>query len=215
MFSFNVEGGRCETCLGEGKVKIEMQFMADLYLTCEVCNGKRFKQEVIDIQYKGVSINEVLDMTVTDALAFFKDQPRIMRALRPLEEVGLGYVRLGQSSSTLSGGEAQRVKLASFLGRGKDADHILFIFDEPTTGLHFHDINKLLTAINALIDEGNSVLIIEHNMEIIKCADWIIDLGPEGGVQGGHLVFVGTPEEMVGNRKSYTAQYLRSKLPHL
>ncbi len=213
MFSFNVVGGRCENCEGEGMVKIEMQFMADLHLTCEVCKGKRFKQEVLDVQYKGTSITAVLDMTVSEALVFFKDQPKIIRSIRPLEEVGLGYVRLGQASSTLSGGEAQRVKLASFLGRGKDADHVLFIFDEPTTGLHFHDINKLLTAINALIDEGNSVLIIEHNMEIIKSADWIIDLGPEGGVHGGHLVFAGTPEEMTKNHESYTAHYLRSKMP--
>jgi excinuclease ABC subunit A len=215
MFSFNVEGGRCENCKGEGVETVEMQFMADLHLTCEVCKGKRFKQEVLDIQYKDLTISDVLDLTVTDAIGFFRDQPKIKRSLQPLEEVGLGYVRLGQSSSTLSGGEAQRVKLASFLGRGKDADHLLFIFDEPTTGLHFHDINKLLTAINALIDEGNSVLIIEHNMEIIKSADWIIDLGPEGGVQGGHLVFAGTPEEMVKNQKSYTAQYLRAKITNL
>jgi excinuclease ABC subunit A len=211
-FSFNVEGGRCENCLGEGVVKIEMQFMADLYLTCEVCKGKRFKQEVLDITFRDKTISDVLDMTVADALQFFKDQPKIARSLRPLDEVGLGYVRLGQSSGTLSGGEAQRVKLASFLGRGKDADHILFIFDEPTTGLHFHDINKLLTAINALVDEGNSVLIIEHNLEVIKCADWIIDLGPEGGLQGGYTLFEGTPEEMAKSGESYTAQYLREKL---
>ncbi|WP_250631518.1 excinuclease ABC subunit UvrA [Rhodoflexus caldus] len=212
-FSFNVDGGRCEACEGEGIVKIEMQFMADIHLTCEACHGKRFKQEVLDIEYQGKNISDVLEMTVADALVFFQSQPKIAEKLRPLSEVGLGYVRLGQSSSTLSGGEAQRVKLASFLGKGRPTDeHIFFIFDEPTTGLHFHDIHKLLHAINALVDAGNTVLIIEHNMDVIKSADWIIDLGPEGGLQGGALIFEGTPEEMVKNSKSYTSAFLANKL---
>jgi excinuclease ABC subunit A len=212
-FSFNVDGGRCEACEGEGTVKIEMQFMADIHLTCEACHGKRFKQEVLDVEYQGKNISDILDMTVADALTFFQSQPKIAEKLHPLNEVGLGYVRLGQSSSTLSGGEAQRVKLASFLGKSRTNDeHIFFIFDEPTTGLHFHDIHKLLHAINALVEAGNTVLIIEHNMEVIKSADWIIDLGPEGGLQGGHLIFEGTPEEMVKTSKSYTAAFLADKL---
>jgi excinuclease ABC subunit A len=213
-FSFNIDGGRCEVCQGEGQVKIEMQFMADIYLTCESCNGQKFKQDILDIQYQETNIAEMLDMTITDSLEFFQGQPKIVEKLRPLDAVGLGYVRLGQSSNTLSGGEAQRVKLASFLTRGAtphDRD-ILFIFDEPSTGLHFHDINKLLTALNALVENGNSVLIIEHNMDIVKCADWLIDLGPEGGVNGGHLLFEGTPEEMVKLEHNHTARYLRGKL---
>ena len=212
-FSFNVEGGRCEACEGEGTVKIEMQFMADIYLTCEACHGKRFKQEVLDVEYQGKNISDVLEMTVAEALVFFESQPKIAERLRPLSEVGLGYVRLGQSSSTLSGGEAQRVKLASFLGKGRSTnEHIFFIFDEPTTGLHFHDIHKLLHAINALVEAGNTVVMIEHNMEVIKSADWIIDLGPEGGMQGGQLIFEGTPEQMVKTSKSYTADFLAKKL---
>ncbi|WP_448518212.1 excinuclease ABC subunit UvrA [Rhodoflexus sp.] len=212
-FSFNVDGGRCEACEGEGVVRIEMQFMADIYLTCEACHGKRFKQEVLDVEYQGKNIFDVLNMTVVEALEFFRLQPKIAEKLRPLNDVGLGYVRLGQSSSTLSGGEAQRVKLASFLGKGRATnEHIFFIFDEPTTGLHFHDIHKLLHAINALVESGNTVLIIEHNMEVIKSADWIIDLGPEGGLQGGDLVFSGTPEEMVKSSKGYTAAFLAQKL---
>jgi excinuclease ABC subunit A len=213
-FSFNIDGGRCEVCQGEGQVKIEMQFMADIYLTCESCNGQKFKQDILDITYQDINIAEVLNMTITDSLEFFKAQPKIVEKLRPLDAVGLGYVRLGQSSNTLSGGEAQRVKLASFLTKGAtphDRD-ILFIFDEPSTGLHFHDINKLLSALNALVENGNSVLIIEHNMDIVKCADWIIDLGPEGGVNGGHLLFAGTPEEMVKLEDNHTARYLRQKL---
>lgn len=214
-FSFNVEGGRCDNCEGEGEIKVEMQFMADIYLKCEVCQGKRFKQEVLEVEYKGKTISDVLDMTVEDSLDFFKDRKPIYDRVFPLNDVGLGYVKLGQSSNSLSGGEAQRVKLASFLGKNAsdNSDHILFIFDEPTTGLHFHDISRLLKAVNALVNEGHSVIIIEHNLEVIKCADWIVDLGPEGGEKkGGHLVFEGTPEEMVKKGKGYTAEYLKSKL---
>ncbi|MFD2248629.1 excinuclease ABC subunit UvrA [Pontibacter ruber] len=213
-FSFNIEGGRCEVCQGEGQVKIEMQFMADIYLTCESCHGQRFKQDVLDIKYKEQSIAEVLDMTIADSIEFFADQPKIIEKLKPLNDVGLGYIRLGQSSNTLSGGEAQRVKLASFLTKGAQPhnENILFIFDEPSTGLHFHDISKLLTSINALIENGNSVVIIEHNMDIIKCADWIIDLGPEGGINGGHLLFEGTPEDMVKLENNHTARFLKDRL---
>ncbi|MCU0419028.1 MAG: excinuclease ABC subunit UvrA [Cyclobacteriaceae bacterium] len=214
-FSFNVEGGRCETCEGEGEIKVEMQFMADIYLTCESCHGKRFKQEVLDITHHDKSISDVLDMTVEEALTFFKDKKTIYEKILPLFEVGLGYVKLGQSSNSLSGGEAQRVKLASFLGKNaiEGKSHVLFIFNEPTTGLHFHDISKLLKAIYALVNEGHSVVIIEHNLEVIKCADWIIDLGPEGGEKkGGNLLFEGTPEDMVKKGKGYTAEFLRGKL---
>jgi len=212
-FSFNVEGGRCETCQGEGEIKVEMQFMADIYLNCETCNGKRFKQEVLEVEVNGKNIAEVLDMTVEESLQFFKDRKGIYEKLLPLYEVGLGYVKLGQSSNSLSGGEAQRVKLASFLGKNAPDGHILFIFDEPTTGLHFHDIAKLLKAMNALVDAGHSIIVIEHNMEIIKCADWIIDLGPEGGEKhGGNLLFSGTPEEMVKTTVGYTANFLKEKL---
>lgn len=214
-FSFNVEGGRCETCEGEGEIKVEMQFMADIFLKCESCQGKRFKLEVLEVEYKGKNISDVLDMTVEEGLEFFKDRKPIYEKILPLFDVGLGYVKLGQSSNSLSGGEAQRVKLASFLGKNSpDAnENILFIFDEPTTGLHFHDISKLLKAINALVDEGHAVIVIEHNLEVIKCADWIIDLGPEGGEKhGGHLLFAGTPEDMVKKGKSYTAEFLKAKL---
>ena len=214
-FSFNVDGGRCENCQGEGEVTIEMQFMADIKLTCEVCKGKRFKKEILEVKFQDRDIAEVLDMTVDDSVDFFKSQRALAGKLKPLQDVGLGYVRLGQSSNSLSGGEAQRVKLASFLGKGNgsrsDSDHILFIFDEPTTGLHFHDIRKLLDAINALIEQGNSVVIIEHNMEVIKTADWIIDLGPEGGEQGGYITFAGRPEEMIELEGNYTARYLKEK----
>ncbi len=214
-FSFNVEGGRCETCQGEGEIKVEMQFMADIFLKCESCNGKRFKQEVLEVEVNGKNIADVLDMTVEASIDFFKDRKAIYEKLLPLNEVGLGYVKLGQSSNSLSGGEAQRVKLASFLGKNSPTGHILFIFDEPTTGLHFHDISKLLKAINALVDEGHSVIVIEHNLEVIKCADWIIDLGPDGGEKkGGTLVFEGTPEEMAKKGKGYTAEFLRTKLSH-
>lgn len=214
FFSFNVDGGRCETCQGEGVVKIEMQFMADIHLTCESCKGDRFKQEILEVTYKDKSIADVLDMTIDDAMEFFVDERSVISKLAPLQEVGLGYIRLGQSSNSLSGGEAQRVKLAYFLGkgspksRGGSKNHILFIFDEPTTGLHFHDISKLMKSINALIEQGNSVIIIEHNTEVIKCADWIIDLGPDGGQNGGNLCFAGTPEEMVKIKDNHTAKYL-------
>ena len=211
-FSFNVEGGRCEVCSGEGTVKIEMQFMADIHLTCDNCKGQRFKREVLDIIYKKYNISEVLDLTIEEALEFFSDKPAITSRLQPLYDVGLGYIKLGQSSSSLSGGEAQRVKLASFLGKGKAGiSDILFIFDEPTTGLHFHDIQKLLDAINSLVDQGNTVIVIEHNMEIIKSADWIIDLGPEGGENGGEINFSGTPEEMIKLKTNHTASYLKVK----
>jgi excinuclease ABC subunit A len=213
-FSFNVDGGRCEVCQGEGQVKIEMQFMADIYLTCEGCNGKRFKQEIQEVRYQEKDVAEILDMTVDEAIAFFRpSEPKLADKLMPLQEVGLGYVGLGQSSNTLSGGEAQRVKLASFLGKGSsNKGKMLFIFDEPTTGLHFHDIKKLLKAINALVEQGDSVIIIEHNMEIIKSADWIIDLGPEGGDGGGYLTFTGTPEEMTKLENNYTANFLKEKI---
>jgi len=212
-FSFNVDGGRCENCEGEGEIKVEMQFMADIFLNCEVCHGKRFKHEVLEVVYNGKTISDVLDMTVEEAQSFFADKKPILDKIQPLQQVGLGYVKLGQSSNSLSGGEAQRVKLASFLGKNSPEGNILFIFDEPTTGLHFHDISKLLTAINALVDEGHSVIIIEHNLEIIKCADWIIDLGPEAGEKkGGYIVFEGTPEDMVKKGKGYTAEFLKKKL---
>ncbi|MEA5140375.1 excinuclease ABC subunit UvrA [Arcicella rigui] len=213
-FSFNVEGGRCETCQGEGFVTIEMQFMADVKLKCESCGGKRFKQEILDVKYNDKDIADLLDMTVDEAIELFqKDQPRLADKLLPLQEVGLGYVKLGQSSNSLSGGEAQRVKLASFLGKGNpNKGKTLFIFDEPTTGLHFHDIKKLLKAINALVEQGDSVIIIEHNMEVIKSSDYIIDLGPEGGEKGGFVTFEGTPEMMVKLEGNYTADFLKEKL---
>lgn len=207
-FSFNVEGGRCETCQGEGTVTISMQFLADITLECESCKGKRFKDELLEVNYRGKNISEVLDMTVSEALEFFKDEKNILSRLQPLSDVGLDYVKLGQASSTLSGGEAQRIKLASYLTKGNQATDTLFVFDEPTTGLHFHDIKKLLFALNALIEQGNSVVVIEHNMEVIRCADWVLDLGPEGGEAGGHLVFAGTPEDLVGCKESYTGKYL-------
>jgi excinuclease ABC subunit A len=213
FFSFNVDGGRCEECQGEGTVRIEMQFMADIFLTCENCNGHRFKSEILEVKYKDKNISDVLDMTVDDAIEFFHENKSIVNKLKPLQDVGLGYIGLGQSSNTLSGGEAQRVKLASFLdkGTGKGGDRILFIFDEPTTGLHFHDIKKLLAAMNALINKGHTIVIIEHNMEVIKSADWIIDLGPEGGDLGGNIVFAGIPEDMIKIENSHTAQYLKQK----
>lgn len=212
-FSFNVDGGRCNVCEGEGTVTVEMQFMADLHLECENCHGKRFKKEILEVKYKEKNISEILDMTVEEAIDFFADKSGIVNKIKPLNDVGLGYVKLGQSSNSLSGGEAQRVKLASFLGKGGShkSDHILFIFDEPTTGLHFHDIKKLLDAVNALVDAGNSVLIIEHNMEIVKNADWIIDMGPEGGDKGGNVCFAGLPEDMIKLAENYTAQYLKEK----
>jgi excinuclease ABC subunit A len=211
-FSFNVEGGRCETCKGDGEVVVEMQFLADVRLECEDCGGKRFKQEILDVEYQGKNIFEVLDMSIEGSLEFFKNEKDVVKKLKPLHDVGLGYVKLGQSSSTLSGGEAQRVKLASFLGKERITEKILFIFDEPTTGLHFHDIQKLLNALNALVEKGHTVVVVEHNMEVIKSADWLIDLGPEGGEDGGNLVFEGTPEALTKIKKSYTGKYLKEKL---
>ena len=213
-FSFNVDGGRCEVCKGEGVVTIEMQFMADVHLQCDNCNGKRFKKEVLEVNFEGKNIDDILNSTIDDAVAFFikHQQTKIANKLKPLQDVGLGYVQLGQSSSTLSGGEAQRIKLASFLVKGNTKDKALFIFDEPTTGLHFHDIKKLLASFNALIDKGHSIIVIEHNIELIKCADYIIDLGLDGGKKGGQLIFEGTPEELIKNKKSYTAAYLKEKL---
>lgn len=213
-FSFNVDGGRCETCKGEGEVTIEMQFMADVHLECETCNGKRFKKEVLEVTFEGKNIDGILTMTIDDAVAFFSEhkQTKIMTKLQPLQDVGLGYVQLGQSSSTLSGGEAQRIKLASFLVKGATKEKALFVFDEPTTGLHFHDIKKLLASFEALLDKGHSIIVIEHNLDLIKCADYIIDIGPEGGENGGHLVAFGTPEEVAKNPKSITGEYLRDKL---
>ncbi|MFK8060200.1 MAG: excinuclease ABC subunit UvrA [Polaribacter sp.] len=213
-FSFNVEGGRCEVCKGEGEVTIEMQFMADVHLECDVCNGKRFKKEVLEVKFDGKSIDDILNLTIDDAVEFFSENlvAKIANKLKPLQDVGLGYVQLGQSSSTLSGGEAQRIKLASFLVKGNTKDKALFIFDEPTTGLHFHDIQKLLKSFNALIEKGHSIIVIEHNIELIKCADCIIDLGLEGGKNGVNLIFQGTPEELERDKKSYTAKYLAEKL---
>jgi excinuclease ABC subunit A len=213
-FSFNVDGGRCETCKGDGEVTIEMQFMADVHLECETCNGKRFKKEVLEVNFEGKNIDNILKMTIDEAVMFFEThgQNKITQKLQPLKDVGLGYVQLGQSSSTLSGGEAQRIKLASFLVKGATKEKMLFVFDEPTTGLHFHDIKKLLKSFDALLDKGHSIIVIEHNLELIKCADYIIDIGPEGGENGGQLVAFGTPEEIAKNKKSLTGKYLAEKL---
>jgi len=211
-YSFNVEGGRCDVCLGEGEVKIEMQFMADIYLPCEACGGRRFKQQVLDVTYQDKNVSDILDFTIDEALDFFKNEQKIINKLQPLVDVGLGYVHLGQSSNTLSGGEAQRIKLVSFLIKGHNASKTMFIFDEPTTGLHFHDIKKLLVALNTLIEQGNTILVIEHNMDMIKSADWVIDIGPEGGDQGGNLVFEGTPEALIKHKGSYTGKYLTEHL---
>jgi excinuclease ABC subunit A len=213
-FSFNVDGGRCETCKGDGEVTIEMQFMADVHLECETCGGKRFKKEILEVNFEGKNIDNILTMTIDDAVAFFKEhnQTKIIQKLQPLQDVGLGYVQLGQSSSTLSGGEAQRIKLASFLVKGTTKDKALFVFDEPTTGLHFHDIKKLLASFEALIEKGHSIIVIEHNLDLIKCADYIIDIGPEGGENGGNLMAFGTPEEVAKDKKSITGVYLKEKL---
>ena len=213
-FSFNVDGGRCEKCKGEGEVTIEMQFMADVHLECDVCKGKRFKKEVLEVHFNDKSIHDILHMTVDDAIDFFKtnNETKITNKLQPLQDVGLGYVQLGQSSSTLSGGEAQRIKLASFLVKGTTKEKTLFIFDEPTTGLHFHDINKLLASFYALLDKGHTVIVVEHNMDLIKCADHIIDLGKDGGEKGGELMAQGTPEEITTFKDSYTASYLSEKI---
>ncbi|WP_420831820.1 excinuclease ABC subunit UvrA [Polluticoccus soli] len=207
-FSFNTDGGRCDTCKGEGEVIVEMQFLADVHLLCESCKGKRFKDEVLEITYRGKNVFQVLDMGVDEAIEFFKDEKKLAKALQPLTDVGLGYVKLGQSSDTLSGGEAQRVKLASFLGKGAGKDKVLFIFDEPTTGLHFHDIKKLLASFDALIENGHSIIVIEHNTDVIKSADWVIDLGPEGGINGGHLLYEGEPEGLKKIKESYTGRYM-------
>jgi excinuclease ABC subunit A len=215
-FSFNVDGGRCENCKGDGSITIEMQFMADVVLECDHCKGKRFKKEILEVEYNGVSLDQLLGMTVDDAILFFKKHQlnKMVQRLDPLKQVGLGYISLGQPSTTLSGGEAQRIKLASFIGRGATKDKIVFIFDEPTTGLHFHDINKLLISFNALINQGHTVVVVEHNLDLIKCADHIIDLGPEGGKNGGNLVAMGTPEKIMENKGSHTGRYLIKKMIH-
>jgi excinuclease ABC subunit A len=213
-FSFNVDGGRCESCKGEGTVTIEMQFMADIILQCEHCKGKRFKKEVREVQFEDKSIDAILEFTVDEAMDFFEkhSQTKLVKKLAPLKKVGLGYVSLGQSSASLSGGEAQRIKLASFIGKGDHRNKILFIFDEPTTGLHFHDIKKLLTSFEALLNKGHSIIVVEHNIDLIKCADHIVDLGPEGGNKGGILLGEGTPEELAKNKKSHTGKYLAKKI---
>ena len=217
-FSFNIAGGRCEECQGEGMIKVSMQFMADVELVCEACGGRRFRDEVLEVKYRGKSIYDVLEMTVDDAIAFFGEESkknatcrRIVERLQPLQDVGLGYIKLGQSSSTLSGGESQRVKLASFLTKDSAQGGVMFIFDEPTTGLHFHDISKLLAAFNALIQRGHTIVVVEHNMDIIKCADWIVDLGPEAGTAGGRVVFEGTPRELEKCTESHTGKFLRMR----
>ncbi len=215
-FSFNVDGGRCDECQGEGTIKVEMQFLADVYLVCESCGGKRFKEDILEVRYREKNIDDILNMTVDEAINFFSagessTEKKIVRRLMPLQNTGLGYIRLGQSSSTLSGGESQRVKLASFLAHERSSP-TLFIFDEPTTGLHFHDISKLLDSFNALVSRGHSIIVIEHNLEIIKSADWIIDLGPEGGDKGGSIIFEGTPEELVKQKNSYTGAALKEKI---
>ena len=212
-FSFNADGGRCDECKGAGVITVEMQFMADLVLQCEACHGKRFKHDILDVKFQGKNVDDILNMTISEAIQFFTEhkQKTIVSRLQPLEDVGLGYIKMGQSSSTLSGGENQRVKLAYFIGQEKQ-EPTLFIFDEPTTGLHFHDIQRLLDAFNALIARGHSILIIEHNMEIIKCADHVIDMGPDGGDRGGQLVACGTPEEIAANPNSLTGKFLKDKL---
>lgn len=210
-FSFNVEGGRCDVCQGEGEVKIEMQFMADIFLTCESCGGKRFKQHILDVTYNEKNVSEVLELTIDEALEFFGKEPKILAKIKPLVDVGLGYVQLGQSSNTLSGGEAQRIKLASFLVKGNNTHKTLFIFDEPTTGLHFADIKKLLKSFDALLDHGNTIIVIEHNMDVIKCADWVIDIGPGGGNRGGNVVFEGVPEDLIKKEDSFTGEFLKER----
>jgi excinuclease ABC subunit A len=215
-FSFNTEGGRCENCKGDGTITVSMQFMADITLECECCKGKRFKQEILEVEYRGKNINDILDMTINQAIEFFEEnndvaEKRIIKRLKPLQDVGLGYIKMGQTSSTLSGGENQRIKLAYFLSNEKQEPSI-FIFDEPTTGLHFHDINTLMKSLNALIERGHTVIIIEHNLDVIKCADYIIDMGPEGGDTGGYVVCCGTPEEVAACPQSYTGKFLKEKL---
>jgi excinuclease ABC subunit A len=210
-FSFNIPGGRCETCQGDGTVTVEMQFLADVELICEDCKGTRFKQSILDVKYKGLSIHQVLQLTIAEALRFFHDTPKLVNKLKVLQEVGLGYLRLGQSATTLSGGEAQRVKLAAHLAQST-SEGTLFLFDEPTTGLHFDDIRKLLDAFQRLIHNGGSILLIEHNLEVIRAADWVIDLGPEGGGGGGRIVGAGTPEEIAKLEDSHTGRFLREML---
>jgi excinuclease ABC subunit A len=210
-FSFNVPGGRCETCQGEGVQRIEMQFLADVELPCESCNGMRYRKDVLTVKYRGKNIHDVLEMSISDALEFFVDEKPIISRLQVMEDVGLGYLKLGQSATTLSGGEAQRVKLAKFLSR-PDSDHTLYFFDEPTTGLHFEDTARLLNSFNRLIDHGHSVIIIEHNLDVIKSADWVIDVGPDGGYGGGGIVAAGTPEEIAGIEASHTGRYLKEIL---
>jgi excinuclease ABC subunit A len=210
-FSFNVPGGRCEACEGEGQVKVEMQFLADVFVPCDQCEGKRFKPQVLEVKYRGRSVDQVLDMTVREALAFFSSSPKVLRRLQVLDEIGLGYLRLGQPATTLSGGEAQRIKIAAHLS-SHTGDRVLYILDEPTTGLHFDDIAKLLAACRKLIQAGHSLLVIEHNLDVIKTADWIIDLGPEGGEAGGEIVTTGTPEQIAQVASSHTGRYLRDAL---
>jgi excinuclease ABC subunit A len=210
-FSFNVKGGRCEACEGDGLVKIEMHFLPDVYVPCDVCKGKRYNRETLEVRFRGLSIADVLEQTVEDALAFFENQPRVRQKLQTLFDVGLGYIHLGQSATTLSGGEAQRVKLAAELSK-RDTGRTFYILDEPTTGLHFEDVRMLLTVLHRLVDRGNTVLVIEHNLDVIKTADWIIDLGPEGGLRGGDVVAAGTPEDVADVKESYTGQYLRGML---
>jgi excinuclease ABC subunit A len=219
-FSFNIDGGRCDECNGDGEILVEMQFMADVHLLCESCKGKRFKDEVLSVRYMEKSIYDILEMTVNEAIEFFSSttgniETKIVRKLKPLQNVGLGYIKLGQSSSTLSGGESQRVKLAFFLSKESETDKMIFIFDEPTTGLHFHDISMLLSAFNALIKKGHTIIIIEHNLDVLKSADWLIELGPEGGDLGGNLVFEGTPEEIAKSDESPTGKFLREKLSQI
>jgi excinuclease ABC subunit A len=210
-FSFNVKGGRCEACQGDGLVKIEMHFLPDVYVPCEVCKGKRYNRETLEVRFRGLSISDVLELTVDDALEFFQNQPRIFQKLQTLADVGLGYIHLGQSATTLSGGEAQRVKLASELSK-RDTGRTFYILDEPTTGLHFEDVRVLLDVLHRLVDRGNTVLVIEHNLDVIKTADWIIDLGPDGGNRGGELVAVGSPETVARTKGSYTGEFLRKML---
>ncbi|MEZ4906594.1 MAG: hypothetical protein R2771_02870 [Saprospiraceae bacterium] len=207
-FSFNTEGGRCETCKGEGEINVEMQFLSDIKLECDECGGKRYKKDVLEVTYRGKNIYEVLDMTIEEALIFFNDHKEITKRIQALNDVGLSYIKLGQSSNSISGGEAQRVKLASFLSKKDDSGHILFVFDEPTTGLHYYDISKLLKSFNALVEMGHTIIVIEHNLDVINAADWVIDLGPEAGIKGGNLVFQGRVEDLKKCKESYTGQYL-------
>ena len=214
FFSFNVPGGRCEECQGEGEIKVEMQFLADIHIICDKCDGNRFKKEILEIKFHDLNISDILNLTVDDSILFFneKNQHKIAKKLKRLQDVGLGYIKLGQSSNTLSGGEAQRIKLAYFLSKEKKQNKTIFMFDEPTTGLHFHDINKLLSSFNKLIENGHSIICIEHNLDVIKCADWIIDLGPKGGEQGGRIIFEGTPEEIIKSPISLTGKHLKNKI---